>query len=244
MHSSTHRRARSKWNCITTSGSYVCEFAITEKVFPTLTGDGTSTFEQLLEKDERASLIASTYQRRFSKLRGRVLETGQQIRLVEAGNHCQGCIFRDGMHLHTEALERAIDEISQRLSGFFIGRYDIRYENEDEFKQGRNFQIVELNGATLRDGNGDAAIVAATANSDLMLRIDTARPTTGAAHVLSIDGNSTASVEFKLPEPPAKMIQRMVRQCGASDADPETRRRCTRDVAQVASPHVGTMSGF
>jgi hypothetical protein len=34
------------------------------------------------------------------------------------------------------------------LPGFFIGRYDIRYENEEDFKQGRNFQIVELNGAT------------------------------------------------------------------------------------------------
>ena len=34
------------------------------------------------------------------------------------------------------------------LPGFFIGRYDIRYENEEDFKHGLNFQIVELNGAT------------------------------------------------------------------------------------------------
>jgi len=67
---------------------------------------------------------------------------------VETGNHAQGCIFRDGMHLHTEALERVIDEISHKVTGFFIGRYDLRYENEEDFKHGRNFQIVELNGAT------------------------------------------------------------------------------------------------
>jgi len=68
--------------------------------------------------------------------------------LVETGNHAQGCIFRDGMHLHTRALERVIDEISHKVTGFFIGRYDLRYENDEDFKQGRNFQIVELNGAT------------------------------------------------------------------------------------------------
>jgi hypothetical protein len=60
----------------------------------------------------------------------------------------QGCIFRDGMGLCTDALERVIDEISQRLPGFFIGRYDIRYASEEDFKQRRNFQILELNGAT------------------------------------------------------------------------------------------------
>jgi len=77
-----------------------------------------------------------------------VLAAGETLKLVETGNHAQGCIFRDGMHLHTDALERAMDEISRSLPGFFVGRYDIRYENEEDFKQGRNFQIVELNGAT------------------------------------------------------------------------------------------------
>ena|SRR5436309_887238 len=31
--------------------------------------------------------------------------------------------------------------------GFFIGRYDIRYSSEDDFRAGRSFQIIELNGA-------------------------------------------------------------------------------------------------
>jgi hypothetical protein len=37
------------------------------------------------------------------------------------------------MGLCTDALERVIDEISQRLPGFFIGRYDIRYAGEEDF---------------------------------------------------------------------------------------------------------------
>jgi hypothetical protein len=123
-------------------------FAITEKVFPTITGDGIHTLEELIRADHRAGLMARTYLRRFASRRDEVLGRGEILKLVETGNHAQGCIFRDGLHLRTEALERAIDEISQRLPGFFIGRYDLRYENEEDFKQGRNFQIVELNGAT------------------------------------------------------------------------------------------------
>jgi membrane protein DedA with SNARE-associated domain len=123
-------------------------FAITEKIFPTITGDGIHTVEELIRKDDRAALMARTYLQRFSSRRDEILAPGQILKLVETGNHAQGCIFRDGMHLHTKALERMIDEISQNLTGFFIGRYDIRYENEEDFKRGRNFQIVELNGST------------------------------------------------------------------------------------------------
>jgi len=121
-------------------------FAVTEKIFPTLIGDGTSTFEQLVTNDERASLIASTYLRRFSALRNQVLPAGHRVRLVEAGNHCQGCIFRNGNYLISEDLHARIDEISRRIPGLFIGRYDIRYASEEELACGK-FKIIELNGA-------------------------------------------------------------------------------------------------
>jgi len=76
-----------------------------------------------------------------------VLPAGETLKLVEAGNHAQGCVFQDGGRLWSETLERRIDEISQRLRGFFIGRYDIRYSSEEELRAGHNFQIIELNGA-------------------------------------------------------------------------------------------------
>lgn len=123
-------------------------FAITEKIFPIITGDGMRTVEQLIRADSRAALMARTYLQRFALRRDEILAPGKILKLVETGNHAQGCIFRDGMHLHTGALARVIDEISQRLPGFFIGRYDIRYQNDEGFRQGRNFQIVELNGAS------------------------------------------------------------------------------------------------
>jgi hypothetical protein len=42
---------------------------------------------------------------------------------------------------------RRIDAISQRLTGFFIGRYDVRFSSEADVRAGKNFQIIELNGA-------------------------------------------------------------------------------------------------
>jgi hypothetical protein len=44
-------------------------------------------------------------------------------------------------------LTARIDEISRRVPGFFIGRYDIRYSSEADLRRGTNFQIIELNGA-------------------------------------------------------------------------------------------------
>ena len=91
--------------------------------------------------------MADKYLSRFGHRRSEVLPLGESLKLVEAGNHAQGCIFRDGAHLWSEELERRIDGISQQLYRFFIGRYDIRYATDDDLRVGRNFQIIELNGA-------------------------------------------------------------------------------------------------
>ena len=122
-------------------------FAITEKLFPVLVGDGKSTVTELVWRNPRARFMADKYLQRFSERQNDVLAVGDELKLVEAGNHAQGCIFRDGSRLCTPALTERIDAISQKLTGFFIGRYDIRYGSEEDLRVGKNFQIIELNGA-------------------------------------------------------------------------------------------------
>lgn len=122
-------------------------FGITRKRFPVVTGDGCHTIKELIEQDARARLIKNTYLSRLGSDSDRILATGEELRLVEAGNHCQGCVFRDGSDLYSEALRAAIDEISKKLPGFFIGRYDVRYEHDKDLHLGRGFTILELNGA-------------------------------------------------------------------------------------------------
>jgi hypothetical protein len=122
-------------------------FAVTEKIFPIITGNGRSTISELIWNDERARFMARKYLSRLKRREDEILPSGEPLKLVEAGNHAEGCIFRDGMHLLTPALADRIHSISQDLSGFFIGRYDIRFSSVEDLKGGQNFQIVELNGA-------------------------------------------------------------------------------------------------
>ena len=114
-------------------------FAITEKVFPLITGDGQTSIAELVWRDARARLIADKYLKRLG---------ARQETMVEAGNHAQGCIFRDGMRMWSPELELRIDEISKKLNGFFIGRYDVRFASEEDLRAGKNFEIIELNGAS------------------------------------------------------------------------------------------------
>jgi membrane protein DedA with SNARE-associated domain len=123
-------------------------FAITEKVFPAVTGDGRHTLEELIRADSRASLLAGTYLHRFATEKAGVPAAGESFRLVEAGNHCQGAIFLEGGHLLSVTLAKRIDEISQSIPGFFVGRFDVRYSSEEALREGRDFQIIELNGAS------------------------------------------------------------------------------------------------
>lgn len=122
-------------------------FAITEKIFPRLVGDGSSTIAELIHRDPRARLVARTYLKRFAARAGEILPAGTELKLVESGNHAKGCIFRDGGRLNSAALAARMDEISRKLDGFFIGRYDIRFASEEDLRAGRHFQIIELNGA-------------------------------------------------------------------------------------------------
>lgn len=128
-------------------------FAITEKLFPILTADGRLTIKEMILKDPRARILAAKYLARFKGRQDEIPAPGTPLRLVEAGNHAQGCIFRDGRHLWTAELEARIDEISQKLDGFFIGRFDIRYETDDALRRGTGFQIIELNGAAAEATN-------------------------------------------------------------------------------------------
>ncbi len=128
-------------------------FAVTEKIFPAIIGDGQSTIEELIWSDKRARFMANRYLSRFADRQNEVLASGKSLRLVEAGNHAQGCIFRDGAHLATPALAARIDEISRRIPGFHIGRYDVRYADEMALAEGRDFKILELNGAAAEATN-------------------------------------------------------------------------------------------
>ncbi len=122
-------------------------FGITRKRFPSVIGDGQHTIARLIENDGRARFLKAVYKKRLGGAADRVPALGERVRLVQAGNHCQGCIFEDGMDLYSEPLRRALDAISRQVSGFYVGRYDLRYTSDEQLRDGKGFRIIELNGA-------------------------------------------------------------------------------------------------
>jgi len=123
-------------------------FSITEKQFPEVRGDGASTLETLILRDERAVCMARAYFKVNAERLGDVPARGESVRLVELGSHCRGALFLDGSRLWTGELEKAVDELCRGFDGFHFGRFDIRAASVEEFRRGLNFKVVELNGVT------------------------------------------------------------------------------------------------
>jgi len=123
-------------------------FSVTLKIFPTLSGDGRRTLRELVADDPRAQRLKHIYLRRLSRQADMVIPEGERVPLVFAGNHSQGTIFRDGTHLKTPQLEQRVDQIAKRIPGFHFGRFDVRFDDLGDFLVGRDFKIIEINGAS------------------------------------------------------------------------------------------------
>lgn len=123
-------------------------FSITDKQLLTVTGDGFSSLEELILKDNRAVDLAKMHFRENEGRLYEVPEEGEIISLVQYGTHARGAFFRDGGHLKTEALRDRLDSITCQVEGYYFGRFDIRVPSEKELKAGKNLQLIEINGVT------------------------------------------------------------------------------------------------
>jgi hypothetical protein len=123
-------------------------FAITEKHFPEVVGDGVHTLEELILADDRAVGSARAFLRRHADRLDWVPFLGQTVPLTELGTHSRGALFLDGAHLLTPELETAIDGLSRGYEGFWFGRYDLRVPDTAALRSGAGFKILELNGVS------------------------------------------------------------------------------------------------
>ncbi len=122
--------------------------AITDKVFPVVTGDGKRTVAALVHDHPRYRMQAAVFQARHGSAMQRVPDLGETVPLALAGNHCQGCLFRDGASLSTPALRDAVNGWMARTDGLGFGRFDVRAPSRDAIRAGRDLAIIELNGLT------------------------------------------------------------------------------------------------
>jgi hypothetical protein len=109
-------------------------------------GDGVSSLKELIEKHPQAKHRKAEMEHRHSHRFERVLPEGAIFYLSFAGNHNRGAKFTNLEKEINESLTSVFDELS-RNTGFFYGRYDIKANTIEDLKQGKNFIILEYNGA-------------------------------------------------------------------------------------------------
>lgn len=120
---------------------------IVAKEFLIIEGNGKDSIEKLLRKNPRFELQLKTLQKEYGKKLLEILPPGEKINLVPYGNHARGAKFIDGSNWITPKLNEILNEICVQIDGFYFGRIDLMYNTLEELENGKNFSIVELNGA-------------------------------------------------------------------------------------------------
>lgn len=121
--------------------------SLTLKEFLYISGDGHSTVRELIEQKPRALLQLENVQETQPEILSQVPEFGEKVPLSVIGNHCKGTQFINGNPFIDEQLNDTIDRVSQTIDGFYYGRFDVKCQSLEALKEGRDFKIIELNGA-------------------------------------------------------------------------------------------------
>lgn len=120
--------------------------SVTIKKFIKVKGDGQLTLSALIQKDNRAYLYTDIFSLLHQDRLDKVLKKDEELTLSLIGNHSKGTQFINGNHLINEELEAFIDNVCQKMTGWYYGRLDIKYENYKKLLHGEEFKILEING--------------------------------------------------------------------------------------------------
>ncbi len=125
--------------------------SLSQKVPQFLTGDGTSTLEELILNDPRAVMMAPYYLEKYGEQLSSVLPSKKRFSLVEIGTHARGAVFTDERDLLTLSLAETVEAFSSKLvesNGIGFGRYDLKVPSLKDLQQGKGLVILEMNGVT------------------------------------------------------------------------------------------------
>ncbi|PIB36576.1 hypothetical protein BFP72_14785 [Reichenbachiella sp. 5M10] len=121
--------------------------SIVRKDMLKVTGDGCRSVRQLMREDARSKMHIRRLQVKDPERLAFVPNCGQTVELVAIGNHCLGTTFLNANSLINERLITVIDQLSQKIDGFYFGRFDLRCRSIEDLYAGEHFKILELNGA-------------------------------------------------------------------------------------------------
>lgn len=109
-------------------------------------GDGRSTLLQLIQVHPNARHRMEEMRSKHSENLGMILPAGERYLLTYAANLNRGARFISLASEIDERLLRVFDALSHHTS-FYYGRFDIKCSSVADLKEGKNFLILEFNGA-------------------------------------------------------------------------------------------------
>ncbi|RYF91845.1 MAG: hypothetical protein EOO03_00325 [Chitinophagaceae bacterium] len=110
-------------------------------------GDGISTLEDLINANEQVRHKVDDILGRHKAQLKKVISKGEVFPLSVSSNRSQAGIVQGVDHLITEELNNRLDEWSHYSGKLYYGRYDIKCASVASLQQGKDFYILEFNGA-------------------------------------------------------------------------------------------------
>jgi len=98
-------------------------------------------------KDPRYHFQLGALQKIYGEELNTVLQKDEVKNMVPYGNHARGAKFIDVSHWADETFTASFNHICKQIPEFYFGRLDIMYSNYEALREGKNFTIIELNGA-------------------------------------------------------------------------------------------------
>lgn len=112
-------------------------------------GDGTKTIRELILAHNAVAVVTKKEQllSRHKERLDKVLALGEVFSLSLSTNRSQGGTLVGIDHEIDDRLQSFFDTLSHHNGNFFYGRYDIKCKSIEDLKAGKNFSILEFNGA-------------------------------------------------------------------------------------------------
>lgn len=117
-----------------------------KKEFLSVTGDGISTIEELIDRYPRARFRLEEIKIKHREKLTRVLAREEVYYLSYALNLSRGGKLVSLAHEIDAELRAVFDALSHYTRQFYYGRYDIKCASIMDLKKGKNYSILEYNG--------------------------------------------------------------------------------------------------
>jgi len=117
------------------------------KDFLEVVGDGQSTLWDLIRQYPRVSFRLNEMRAKHANRLNYVVPEGDVYCLSNALNQTRGGRLVSLAHEKDEQLLGVFDALSHHAGQFYFGRYDVKCASISDLKAGRNFTILEFNGA-------------------------------------------------------------------------------------------------